>query len=48
VGFSNTLSKLFFDRVVESNTEVYRAENYLAVFDWKIEYQKMQQENRCV
>lgn len=38
VGFSNVIADIFFNYVVDSNTSIYRANNYLSLFKEKIPY----------
>jgi ADP-heptose:LPS heptosyltransferase len=49
VGFNNGLSKLFFDKVVDSDSSIYRAKNYLALFDKQMCYDEVKKSNRiCI
>ncbi|MFT5705941.1 MAG: ADP-heptose:LPS heptosyltransferase [Oceanospirillaceae bacterium] len=46
VGFSTFLSNIFFDNTAQNNLGIYRANNYLSLFDAKIEPDKIAKNNR--
>lgn len=46
VGFSNGLSNIFFDKTTDSDSAVYRAKNYLALFDKQMSYEEVEKSDR--
>lgn len=48
IGFSNTLSNIFFTKTVRYDDTIYRARNYLNLLDEKLEYEPLAEQNDVI